>query len=75
MCIVLCEQHFVSVQETLKLSAPAVGGHLKRVQKYSLGLVHIRSVQEPGQVELNPALGVCIFEVYKIRAKWNLTRL
>ena len=54
-CIMLCMQHLVSVQETLKLSAPAVGGHLKRVQKYSLVL--------------------CIFEVYKIRAKWNLTRL
>ena len=75
MCIVLCEQHFVSVQETLELSAPTVGGHLKRLQKYSFSLVHIRSVQDPGQAELNPALGVCIFEVCKIRAKWNLTRL
>ena len=75
MCIVLCELHLVGIQETLELSTPAVGGHLKRVQEFSLSLVHIRSIQDPGQVEHNPALGVCIFEVYNIRAKWNLTRL
>ena len=48
-------QHFVSIQETLKLSTPVICGHLKKVQKDSLVL--------------------CIFEMYKIQAKWNLTRL
>ena len=65
----------MGIQQALEFSTPAIGGYLKKVQKRKISLVHIRSVQDPGQVEFNPALGVCIFEVYKIRAKWNLTRL
>ena len=55
----------MGIQQALEFSAPAIGGYLKKVQKCKISLVHIRSVQDPGQVELNPALGVCIFEVIK----------
>ena len=74
-CNMFCTQDLVGIKQALKFGAPAIGGYLKEVQKCKISLVHIRSVQDPGQVELNPALGVCIFEVCKIRAKWNLTRL
>ena len=70
-----CAQDLVGIKQALKFGAPAIGSYLKKAQACTVSSVHIRSVQDPGQAELNPALGVCIFEVCKIRAKWNLTRL
>ena len=63
-CNVFCAQDLMGIKQALKLGAPTVGGYLTKEHVCKVSSVHIRSVQDPGQAELNPALGVCIFEVY-----------